>query len=123
MIKRLLSWLFGDTYGNQRSSSSKDKWENITIEYKRGQEAIEALASFVNDTSDFHSFIDDQDVYFCEYRGKAEFSDYVDNKTALKARNWYAKRLTEMGLQVERFSDSYVRDGTKYTTYILDFQH
>jgi len=123
MFKRFLSWLFGDTSGNQRSSSPKSKWGNITIEYKRGQEAIEALASFVNDTSDFHSMIDDQDVYFCPYRGKAEFSSYTNDKNALKARNLYAKRLTEMGLQVERFSNSYVRDGTKNTIYILDFKH
>jgi hypothetical protein len=122
MFNRFLSWLFGDTSGNQRSSS-ESKWGNITIEYKRGQEAIEALASFVNDTSDFRSMIDDEDVYFCPYTGKAEFSSYGDDKNALKARNWYAKRLSEMGLQVERFSNSYVRDGTKNRIYILDFQH
>ena len=123
IIRLLLKMIFGNTSRNQISSPPKSKWENISIEYKHGQEAIEALATYVNDKSNIRNMIQDYDVYFCPYRGRASFSNRDDNKTALKARNLYAKRLIEKGLLVERFSDSYVKDGIRHPTYILDFQH
>ncbi len=122
MFNRLLNWLFGSS-SSTLDVSHRNAWENVTVEYKRGRDAIAAIKAFVNDTSDFHTMIDDSDVYFCQYRGKADFSNHSDNKAALKARNWYATQLIEMGMQVDRFSDSYVSDGTKFITYTVDFQH